>query len=46
MGPTQLEAIREDATASGNLIRCNLVGKPARLVTNGQGSTVSDNAVE
>ena len=46
MGPTQVQAIVEDATASGNLIRFNLVGKPARLVTNGQGSMVSDNAVQ
>ncbi|MHB9024140.1 MAG: glycosyl hydrolase family 28-related protein [Armatimonadota bacterium] len=43
---TQLKAILEEATAGSNIIRFNLVGKPARVLANGQGSTVSENAAE
>ncbi|HEY3418799.1 MAG TPA: right-handed parallel beta-helix repeat-containing protein, partial [Armatimonadota bacterium] len=43
---TQIKAIIEEATAGGNIIRFNLVGKPARVLANGQGSTVSENSAE
>ncbi|HOF86761.1 MAG TPA: NosD domain-containing protein [Armatimonadota bacterium] len=46
MQRTQLTAIQEEATAGSNIIRFNLVGKPARVLADGQGSMVSENSVE